>query len=139
MPADITTWTPRLAALALLAVLVPLPAAAGPPDGVSGRMEFVDKVADGLRQYHAQSDAGKRIEWLTRLAPTVDPRVAVVLGELQEQWHTAPSREYPDSGVAAIVLLHVHYVPGGGDNKRIRDWWKQNEADLRRRAKELPR
>jgi hypothetical protein len=40
--------------------------------------------------------------------------------------------------VAAIVLLHVHYVPGGGGgNKHVFDWWKKNEADLRRRAKRL--
>jgi hypothetical protein len=43
--------------------------------------------------YQQDGDAGKRIEWLTRLAPTRDPRVAVVLGELQEQWHAAPCRE----------------------------------------------
>ena len=125
--------------LPLLALLVAPAAAAGPPEGLSGRMAFVDKVAAGLRQYHQEGDAGKRIEWLTRLAPTRDPRVAVVLGELWEHWYAAPSHEYPDPGVAADVLLHVHFVPGGGDKKRIRDWWKQNEADLRRRAKLLPK
>jgi hypothetical protein len=114
------------------------PAAAGPPEGVSGRMVYVDKVAEGLRQYRREADLGKRIEWLTRLAPTHDPRVAVVLGELQEQFHAGPAALPPDPGVAANVLLHVHFVPGGGDNKRIRDWWTQNEADLRRRAARLP-
>jgi hypothetical protein len=77
---------------------------------------------------------------LTKLAPTHDPRVAVVFGELQEQWHAGPRHDPPDPGVAAIVLLHVHYLPaGGGGNKQVFDWWKKNEADLRRRARRLPR
>jgi hypothetical protein len=129
---------PLLLALTLLALPAP-PAAAGPPEGVSGEMVFVDKVADGLRKYRAESDVGKRIERLTALAATRDPRVAVVLGELLERSQTAPQRESPDPGVAADVLLHVHYVPGGGGNKEVFDWWKKNEADLRRRAKLLPR
>jgi hypothetical protein len=123
---------PLLAALALPAVSL-----AGPPEEPSGTMVFVDKVAEGLRQYHREADAEKRIEWLNKLAPTRDPRVGVVLGELQERWHAAPYRAPPDPGAAAITLLRAHYLPGA-DYKQVLGWWKRNEADLRRRAKRLP-
>ena len=74
------TRTPRLAALALLALLAPWPAAAGPPERVSGRMVF-DEVAEGLRKYGKETDREKRIRWLRKLAPTGDVRVAVALGD----------------------------------------------------------
>ena len=133
------TRTPRLAALALLALLAPWPAVAGPPEGVSGRMAF-DEVAEGLRKYGKETDREKRIRWLRKLAPTGDVRVAVALGDA---WGDT------DGGLGTIAqnLLAEHYCPKGDEPKshgamtwgRVTDWWKKNEADLRRRAKELPR
>ena len=133
------TRTPRLAALALLALLAPWPAAAGPPERVSGRMVF-DEVAEGLRKYGKETDREKRIRWLRKLAPTGDVRVAVALGDA---WGDT------DGGLGTIAqnLLAEHYCPKGDEPKshgamtwgRVTDWWKKNEADLRRRAKELPR
>ena len=73
-----------LPVLALLGLLVPgRPALAGPPEGVSGRI-VLDEVWDGLRQYRAEKDPERRIRLLEKLAPSRDPRVAVVLGEAME-------------------------------------------------------
>jgi hypothetical protein len=47
--------------LALLAGLAPGNALAGPPEGVSGKMEFVDEVAAGLRAYGRETDELKRL------------------------------------------------------------------------------
>jgi hypothetical protein len=120
--------------------LLPLGRAAfaGPPEGVSGSMVLVDRVADGLRQYRQESDPARRIERLTALAATRDPRVALGLGELLERGQAAPRSESPDTGVADDVLLHAHCVPDGGGTKQRLDCWKRNEADLRRRARLLP-
>ena len=141
MPADITTRMPRHTALALsllaLLAFVP-PTVAGPPEGVSGRMAF-DEVAEALRKYGKETDREKRIRWLRKLAPTGDVRVAVALGDA---WGDT------DGGLGTIAqnLLAEHYCPKGDEPKshgamtwgRVTDWWKKNEADLRRRAQELP-
>jgi hypothetical protein len=118
-------------------LLFPSQALAGPPEVVSGRI-VLDKVMDGLRRYRRETDPEKRIRWLEKLAPSRDPRVAVVLGELFERGLLTARAVGPDPSVAAEVLLYVHYVPGGGDTRAIFDWWSANEADLRRRAKLLP-
>jgi hypothetical protein len=123
---------------ALLALLAPVPpAVAGPPVGVSGRM-VLDEVAEGLRRYRQEKDPGNRAEWLKKLAPTHDPRVAIALGEALDD---------PGGclGGPASWLLHDYYDIGridprapGPDDAAWR-WWAKNEADLRRRANELPR
>ena len=125
--------------LALVAVL-PAPLAAGPPDAPRGAM-VLDEVSEGLRKYRKATTPQARIGLLRKLAPTHDPRVAVLLGELQERWHNAVVDEpAPDPGVAASILLGEYYVPTNRrGNCPVFDWWKENETDLRRRAKELPR
>jgi hypothetical protein len=125
---------PRLmlptAILALLA-LVPAPAFAGPPERPSARMTF-DEVADGLRKYRRQADVDRRIGWLERLAPTGDSRVAVALGE---------ALAAPDSAEvqrrAGYLLCKYFCPPCDYDISRL--WWRECEADLRRRAALLPR
>jgi hypothetical protein len=79
MPVESVVRSPRLVALALLALLAP-PATAGPPEGVSGRM-VPDEVADGLMRHRLETDQAKRRRWLKRLALTTDPRVAIALAE----------------------------------------------------------
>src|SRR4051812_26539045 len=72
------------AALPSLALLTLLPGEllAGPPEGVSARMvQAPDPVADGLRQYRQARDQANRLAWLRKLAPTRDPRVALVSWE----------------------------------------------------------
>jgi len=71
--------------LALLAGLAPGKAVAGPPEAVSGRMVFVDKVAERLSRYRQEKDPEKPIGWPRKLAPSRDLRVAVALGELLEE------------------------------------------------------
>jgi hypothetical protein len=122
-----------LAALPLLAALAlpPGEALAGPPEGASGKMAF-DRVADGLRKYRKAADVDRRIGWLDRLAPTGDPRVAVALGEAMRD---------PGSGEVqgrAGYLLCKFFCPPC-DYDVSRQWWKQSEADLRRRAARLPK
>jgi hypothetical protein len=68
--------------LAVLSLLTPGKVVAGPPEGVSGKMELVsDKVADTLRAYRAAKNDGKRWELLGKIASIKDPRIAVALGE----------------------------------------------------------
>jgi hypothetical protein len=55
-----------LVLLAVLALLSPSKAVAGPPEGVSGKMEL-DKVEDGLRQYRKATSLAVRIKWLKTL------------------------------------------------------------------------
>jgi len=145
MPADITARTPRLALLALplLALLLPmppLPAIAGPPEGVSGRMAL-DEVADGLRRYRVAPTPEAKVAWLKRLAPSRDPRVAVALGE-------AATGHDPEVSRWTIGLAYRNYdlnvsveSESGASviSRLVLKWWQENEADLRRRAARLPR
>ena len=133
--------------LALLAGLASGNAFAGPPDGVSGKMEF-DRVAEGLRKYHKETDPEKRLAWLQTLGATGDPRVALALVDAANNqngddldceaadilwWHYAS----PDAASRrGIVNLQALKAPRGSS---FRAWWKKNEADVRRRAALLPR
>src|SRR5262249_30218267 len=120
--------------------LQPHQAIAGPPDRASNRMVFVDRVAEGLRRCRDENDPARRIDWMMKLAPSRDPRVAVTFGEMMERAHAEPGHTYPDPGVAAEVLLHVHYYSPDTDGTRgAFEWWQKNKADLRRRAKLLPK
>jgi hypothetical protein len=126
--------------LAVLALLSPGKAVAGPPEGVSGKM-VLDEVADGLRQYRMTRDQNRRINWLERLAPTGDPRVAVALGEALkgegELVRLAAARNVVYYGAPPIVASpRVGFE--ARQIERASHWWAANEADLRRRAKQLP-
>ena len=133
------------AAIALLAAVPP--AAAGPPEEVSGRMAF-DEVADGLRKYHKETDPEKRLAWLQTLGATGDPRVALALVDAANNengddldceaadllwWYYASPDAASHRGLANHDLVSL---PAG---KGFRPWWKANEADIRRRAAQLPR
>jgi hypothetical protein len=123
--------------LAALALLPPGKAVAGPPDGASGKM-VLDEVADGLRKYRKEEDLDRRFKALNRLAPTRDPRVAVALGEAFDE---------EDKGYFRFrlsICLDEWFVPPDFRPKAdcievVRRWWDANEADLRRRAAQLPR
>jgi hypothetical protein len=120
--------------LAVLALLSPERAVAGPPEGASGKMVF-DEVADGLRKYRKETEWRKRTRWLEKLAPTRDPRVAIALVEAHPAGSTVMVRE--------DLLLMDYFVRGTrfhrGDSMNVDGWWEANEADLRRRAAQLPR
>jgi hypothetical protein len=97
-----------------------------------------DKVADGLRKYHRASSSAERIRLLQKLARVRDPRVAVALGE------AAVSKD-PDVSHWAIRLVWRHYdlrpsedSGAGLIRPLVLQWWKENGADLRRRASQLP-
>jgi hypothetical protein len=127
------------ARLSLVLVLSLAPALrASPPEGPSGEM-VLDEVADGLRKYRKETDDGRRITWLRRLAPTEDVRVAVALGEALGSGS--------ELAVCARQLLLDHYVPRSERPRRgpyllfvscVEQWWNANESDLRRKAKQLP-
>jgi hypothetical protein len=125
------------AALMLLSLALPSRTVAGPPEGVSGKMTF-DNVADGLRKYHKEKDDGKRLAWLRRLGPTRDLRVAVALGDAFEEGPL-------DFTKTAAVQLFRHYLPAPVETEFLDQinaayfWWQEHKADLRRRAKQLPR
>jgi hypothetical protein len=118
--------------------LVPAGVTAGPPDRPSGRMAL-DEVADALRRYRSARTAQARVTWLRKLAPIKDARVALMLGE-------AVSSEDDELRRWAIGQVYTHYeseLPDGAApypiTSMVRGWWRQNEADLRRRAALLPR
>ena len=130
--------TPLAKALALLLLpLIVSVASAGPPPGPSGAM-VLDELADGLRRYQREANPERRVRWLKRLAPTRDPRVGVALGQ-------ALTDDAPEVRSAAADLLLGHYAGVVTEPSPILDpegfalrWWKKNEADLRRRAEQLP-
>jgi hypothetical protein len=121
--------------LAMPALLLPGKAVAEPPEGTSGKMVF-DEVADGLRKYHREEEPGKRIWWLYELARTRDARVTIACGEALS-CHDPAEVEW-----AAIIIGHYQFPerchPQLDLDAQARAWWKENEADLRRRAKQLP-
>jgi hypothetical protein len=128
----------RLFVLALFVLLVPgRPVLAGPPEGPSGEM-VLDEVADGLRKYHKEKDTERRIDRLLELAPMSDPRVLVTLGEALGD----PSMEIRSLAVVLLASRDRHddrvwpYTPER--REAVMAWWKENEAELRRRAKQLP-
>jgi hypothetical protein len=115
----------------LLVLFLSSAAFAGGPEPPSTRMRFLDVVGDGLRHYRQETDPVRRGALLKRLAATRDPRVAVVLGEVLSS-STLP---YPE-----ITLLAEFYLPEEkrGSTDAVWDWWRANEADLRRRAGTRP-
>jgi hypothetical protein len=131
------TMSRTMLVLALLLALVPgRPVLAGPPEGVSGRM-VLDKVVEGLMRYRHETDLDKRWDRLGELARTRDPRVAVVLGDLLDHGTDADQQQ-----AAVIFIVRYHGQKGlaclTGIVPPVHAWWKKNEADLRRRAKQLP-
>jgi hypothetical protein len=126
----------------MIAVVLPLlfavgQAIAGSPEKASGKL-VLDQVADGLRRYRMARTPEARIAWLRKLAPIRDARVAVALGEAISSDDLEVSRR-------AIGLVFTHYeaeLPEVSSASPISGmvfgWWKENEADLRRRAKQLP-
>lgn len=132
--------------LALLLLLAAVPVAfAGPPEGVSGAMVF-DEMVDGFLRYPREKGDGRRIEWLKRVAPGRDPRVAIALVELVFDGDDLAMRE------EAALTLWVHYIHPGGSRDaflrdpeklralrlRVKEWWGDHGDGLLRRAKQLP-
>jgi hypothetical protein len=141
---------PRLTiAASLLAALalVPARAVAGPPERPSGRT-VLDEVSEGLRKYRSEKDQGKRIDWLKKLAPSRDPRVAV---ELWQVFAFASEKRSVAIRQVAKECLARYYVTQG--ERQLADsglpdaewgpcvcgWWSKHGADMRRRAALLPR
>jgi hypothetical protein len=135
-----------LPVLAVLSLLSPGTAVAGPPEGVAARM-VLDEVADGMRKYRKETETPKRLAWLRKLAATGDPRVAVLLAEAARNhddgevdceaadelwWHYAS----PDAVSRRGIVNRQDRKPPTGLNYRA--WWKANEAEMRRRARQLP-
>jgi hypothetical protein len=147
MPRRPLVLRPVIAVLLTLApLLVPGQTVAGPPEGVSGRMVF-DEVGVGLDRYGREKDPAKRLAWLKRLAPTKDPRVAVALWDAQFTFgDELPSdEERCRNDVCDLLCQHFvrstrfhHRDASGSELFEVGKWWEANEADLRRRAKELP-
>jgi hypothetical protein len=131
---------------AALALLLQAESVAGPSEGVSGKM--VDGVAQGLREYRKEKDPKKRLAWLEKRAATGDPRVALALVD------AANNHNGDDLDCEAADLLWWYYASPDAASHRgrvnpdvipappgqgFRAWWKENEADIRRRAARLPR
>jgi hypothetical protein len=123
--------TNALFTLAILALPLSVTAArAGPPERPTGKMAR-DDVAEGLLRYRKATDPERRRALLRQLAPTGDPRVAVALGDAL----ASDGFPYPE-----VALLAEFFLPPEkrGSTDSVWDWWRDNEADLRRRAERLP-
>jgi hypothetical protein len=132
-------FAPVLPLLAVLTLVLPGKTVAGPPEGVSGKMVLQrDGVAEALWMYRQENDEEKRILRLVNLLRIRDPRVAVALGKALDD----PCDCVRTWGAIGIVYyqmgVDIDSMPGEGRMGRARKWWEQNEADLRRRAKQLP-
>jgi hypothetical protein len=127
--------------LALFVLPGPAPVVlAGPPEGASGKMvlyEATDTVTYGLRQYWKEPDPRRRKSLLESLAATRDPRIAVLLG-VEATGGCGWGYEL------GVTLLGKYYAPLRTPEDRLDPrhaglkWWYDNEADLRRRVKQLP-
>jgi hypothetical protein len=122
--------TQSLFLIALVPLFASSAAVAGPPERPAYRMTC-DEVADGLRRYRRERDPVRRQALLWKLAPVRDPRVAVALGEVL----TSSEFAYQE-----LVFLAEYHLPESkrGSTDAVWDWWRDNEAALRRRARELP-
>ena len=120
--------------------------AGGPKPGPPA--ETVDRVAEGLRKYRKEKGPEKRLACLQTLAASGDPRVALALVDAANNhngddldceaadilwWHYASPEAASRRGIANLQVLKA---PRGSS---FRPWWQKNEAELRRRANELPR
>ena len=133
------TFATAVMLLALLTLPLPDMAVAGPPEKVPGAMAF-DGVGPGLDRYGKEKDPEKRLKMLEKLAPTRDPRVAVLLGGYLE----GPDLDL-ELASAAIDVLGRYYVLGRSylpSSRPARDrviiWWYEHKADLRCRAQQPP-
>jgi hypothetical protein len=128
----VTVMPSRWIAAALLALAVP--GWADEPSTETGLARF-DAVGKQLRQYAQEKDIRRRVDWLLKLAPTRDPRVAVLLGES----FSDPSREIQGAAeyayfrhfLVGLWFCHAWEIPA-----IARKEWRQYEAMWRRRAKE---
>ena len=142
-----TACLPLFVALALPS---PGRADAWPPEGLSEKIMMMtfDPVTQGLWKYHKERDPEKRLAWLQTLGATGDPRVALALVDAANNengddldceaadllwWYYAS----PDAASHRGLANHDLVSPPAG--KGFRPWWKANEADIRRRAAQLPR
>ena len=133
-----------LFAVSLLPLLSLTQAIAGPPEGVSGKM-VLDEVADGLRRYQMEKDEERRTTWLWRLSKYHDLRVAVVMGEALSD----PSEEVQFAASVGLLMCRggpvVHRRQWANPTlfqvewmECAKEYWRQGETELRRRAKQLP-
>jgi hypothetical protein len=127
--------------LAVLGLLAPWKAVAGPPKGASGKMVLAsDEVSELLLAYRRETDPRRCLALLTDLAETRDPRVAVALGQALYD-----RSDHLCFQAAFGILFHQSgekvekMMPAPATLAWARDWWDAHKADLRRRAAKLPR
>ena len=139
MPRTFAGFVPPL--LAVLALTLSGTAIAGPPEGVSGKMVLLDDpVADVLRKCLREKDRDKRLEMLSKLVPSGDPRVAVALATIawkQEGPFRRSGDKYRRAAADLLLVnyLHIPFILSDDEAKRC---WEEKGEDLRRRAKQLP-
>ena len=132
------TFAALLLVLAVLPLLLPGKAVAGPPEGVSGKM-VLDEVADLLKKYRMERNDTHRIRLLRTLFKFSDLRAVIAVGEALND----SSKEVRQAAVQIVLFGYggisygIRAIPSQFEQVAQR-WWEKNEADLRRRAKQLP-
>jgi hypothetical protein len=127
-----------LAVLLVAAVhVVPAKAAAAPPPAVSSK-HVLEPMTEKLIRLRLESDPKRKLALVRQLGPIRDARVTVALMEI-----VLKARQEDALLMYASSLLCEYHIP----EKDLlpakfwtvcRLWWENNEADVRRRAKQLP-
>jgi hypothetical protein len=125
-----------LSVLALFALVVSgRPVLAGPPEGPSGQM-VLDEVTEALLKFRLEPDLKTRGAMIRRLGPVRDPRVTLALMEV------AVDEDSPLHPLAGAMLVEYHIPEKDYVTAKCwtiaRPWCEKNEAEVRRRAKQLP-
>ena len=131
------TFAAVLPFLAVLALALPGKAVAGPPEGVSGKMVFVDEVEDWIMKFRRAKGRDKRMNLLNELGKKrEDPRIRVIVGETLNDptpdVRECAAAQFCYGGNLGITMTLDAWV------RVAKDMWREEKADLRRRAKQLP-
>ncbi len=126
----------RIVQLSLISLFAfSLTAIASSPNGFDCRL-VLDHVADGLCRYRMAKSSLSRIDWLQRLAPTLDPRVAMTLCVAL----TDDDREVVQTAADNILKYYAKRWDSDEETRilQARGWWKLNWRNLCEKAKHLP-
>jgi hypothetical protein len=130
MPRTFAAFVPPL--LAALALAAPGEAFAGPPGRPSGKMVLaVDEVQQAMRKARREPDPCKRLLIYCHVTQRRDPRI--IIGACEIMMSLPLSTEVWED---ARAVLRAYFI---GTDEEPAVWWEKNQADLRRRAAQLPR
>ena len=141
MPRMFAGFVPPM--LAVLALLLPSQAVAGPPERASGKMVFIDRVTEELRRFRQEDSLEKLEQLFESLAPTRDPRVGLEFGRIIALCEVAGTNATRFQLLGLFNRYYSNDPPPVGmlrndELQRAARTWKARKAEFHRRAKQLP-